>query len=157
MTQNIKLSGYPSLSDFLSEHLAATIAVPIDNNGTIHAASLLYWNSLNPLKFYFVTSRNSEKYKLLDTRDAINCAVVIGTEKDTPFTLQMRGTIQEVDPKKYQEVVENYYQKRGNRHDDIDAPDTCLLEFKPNWARFTDYSKGYDRLILDLEKDEIHK
>lgn len=150
MSERVRLSDYPSLVDFLSKHLAATIAVPVDEAGTIHAASLLYWNSDNPFRFYFVTSRDSEKYGLLKSQESVNCAVVIGTEKDTPFTLQMRGSIQEVEPKNNKDAVDNYYQKRGNRHDDIEALDTCLLEFTPIWARFTDYSKGYTRKMLDI-------
>lgn len=81
MSEKLKLSDYPSLIDFLSEQLAATVAVPIDEYGTIHAASLLYWSSIDPLQLYFVTSRESEKYGLLKSRQSINCAVVIGTEK----------------------------------------------------------------------------
>jgi general stress protein 26 len=150
MSNLVKLSDYPSLANYLSTQKAATIAVPIDENGTIHAASLLYWNSLDPLRFYFVTSRESEKYTLLETEKSINCAVVVGTEKGTPFTLQMRGTMQEVDPNEHKEIVESYYTKRGNHQDDIDAPDTCLLEFIPSWARFTDYLKGYDTHELEL-------
>jgi hypothetical protein len=124
----MRLKDYPTLIDFLNAHLAATIAVPIDNKGTLHAASLLYWNSDEPLELYFVTSRNSEKVKLLKTNGVVPCAVVIGTEKDTPFTLQMRGIICEINPDDYSDKVNAYYEKRGNRHDDITSPDTCLLK-----------------------------
>lgn len=146
----MKLKDYPPLQDFLIHHLAATIAVPIDHNGSLHAASLLYANSTEPLEFFFVTSRDSEKYSLLKTKDNIPCAVVIGTEKDTPFTIQMRGKLKEIDPQEYGVQINAYYEKRGNRHDDINNPDNCLLKFTPTWARFTDYSKGYKRYLLDI-------
>lgn len=146
----MKLKDYPTLKSFLQIHLTATLAVPIDTKGTLHAASLLYWNRDEPFELYFVTSRNSEKFKLLKNKDVIQCAVVIGTEKNTPFSLQMRGTISEVNPDDYSDEVNAYYEKRNNRHDDITNPSTCLLKFAPNWARFTDYSKGYDREFLDV-------
>lgn len=147
----MKLIDYPSLAEFISQHPTATIAVPIDNNGTIHAASLLYANNTEPLEFYFVTARDSEKYTLLKTTNSITCAVVVGTEKETPFTLQMRGELGEIDPLEYEGQVKAYYQKRGNHRDDINKPGTCLLRFTPTWARFTDYSKGYERYFLDIK------
>lgn len=146
----MKLKEYPALITFLETHLTATIAVPLDDKGTLHAASLLYWNNVEPFELYFVTSRNSEKARLLKTHNDIQCAVVIGTEKNTSFTLQMRGKITEVSPDDYTNETEAYYKKRGNRHDDITNDDTCLLKFVPNWARFTDYEKGYKREFLDI-------
>jgi uncharacterized protein YhbP (UPF0306 family) len=80
----MKISGHPGLADFAANHLAATVAVPIDANGTIHAASLLYWNSVKPFEFFFVTSRESEKCKLIRQQGAVPCAVV-GAEKGTDY------------------------------------------------------------------------
>ncbi len=150
MSQYINLSDYPALSDFLTVHESATIAVPIDTNGTIHVANLLYWHNPGSLKFYFVTSRYSEKCKLLTDHKALKCAIVVGTEKDTPFTMQMRGSLQEIEPSENDDILDNYYRKRKNRHDDINNDSHCLLEFSPNWGRFTDYSKGYETHLLDL-------
>jgi general stress protein 26 len=141
---------YPLLADFLQSQPAATMAVPIDDGGTPHIASLLYWHTPNPLKFYFVTSKQSEKAKQLATHQQISAAAVVGTVKDTPFTLQMRGQLKIIDPLKHQMPVEQYYRKRGNRKDDLADPSNCLLEFTPTWARFTDYSLGYAQTQLTL-------
>ena len=146
----MKIIEIEELQKFLENQKAATIAVPIDENGTIHAASLLYWNSIDPFNFYFVTSRDTEKYALLKDGRKINCAVVVGTEKGTDFTLQMRGNIQEVESKDFSKELDAYYQKRGNRQDDIDDPATCILQFSPTWAMYTDYSQGYNRDFIDL-------
>lgn len=146
----MKIIEIEELQNFLENQKAATIAVPIDENGTIHAASLLYWNSIDPFNFYFVTSRDTEKCALLKDARKITCAVVVGTEKGTDFTLQMRGNIQEVEPKDFSKELDAYYQKRGNRQDDIDDPATCILQFSPTWARYTDYSQGYNRDFIDL-------
>lgn len=146
----VKLTDHPQLADFLSAQTAATLAVPIDANGAVHAASLLYWHSLSPLRFYFVTAETTEKFTLLRTQPSIPAALVIGTDKGTPFTVQLRGTLAVIDPKKNLNIVDAYYQKRGNRSDDIDDPKNHLLLFTPTWGRFTDYAKGYAHFFLDL-------
>ncbi len=46
--------------------------------------------------------------------------------------------------------MDEYYVKRGNRHDDISDKHNVLIEFEPKWARFTDYSQGHLRLFLKL-------
>lgn len=147
-----KLADCPDLQKFLQNELAATIALPIDDKGTIHAASLLYWHDENPLRFYFVTSRATEKCKLLLEKRTLPAAYVVGTYRDTDMTLQMRGTVVIVDKEKFAEQLEKYYAKRGNHHDDIIDPINVLLEFTPTWARYTDYTKGYERRKLDVKE-----
>jgi hypothetical protein len=144
------LNEYPELAQFIEASSAATIAVPIDASGTLHAATMLYWNSFEPFEFFFVTSRDSQKCALLSEQNATPCGVVIGTEKGTPFTLQMRGAIRIAPQAGFDAQLNSYYEKRNSRGDDIDDPGNCLLQFVPNWARFTDYSMGYDRHMLDL-------
>lgn len=148
MLQSFTLPEYPALAGFLAAHDAAVIAVPIDLDGTLHAAGILYFHTPDPLKFYFVTSRTTEKCRLIGRGDPVPCACVVGTERATPFTLQLRGDVREVDPAKRQTQVDGYYAKRGDRHDDIAKPNNCLLEFVPTWGRFTDYSKGYTQYLL---------
>lgn len=150
MRTTVKLSEHQELRKFISGSNAATLAVPIDDAGTIHAASLLYVHSESPLQLYFITSKATEKYSLLHKKPAIPAALVIGTEKGTPFTLQLRGSLEAVDPEVNSEIVTKYYEKRGNHGDDIADPNNVLLRFTPNWGRFTDYSKGYDKYSLDL-------
>ncbi len=144
--QSHTLASYPTLDEFLQRQVAATIAVPVDATGTIHAASLLYWNSTNPLAFYFVSGRDTEKARLLKNQQEIPCAAVVGTEKGTDFTLQMRGTLREGTA----EELELYYQKRGNRFDDVNDPKNMCLVFTPTWARFTDCTKDYTRYTLEV-------
>lgn len=141
-----KLADYPSLAHFLQNEKAATIAVPINDQGDLHAATLLFWNSDDPLVFYFVTGRHTEKARLLKIRKQIPCAVVVGTQKGTDFTLQMRGTLHEGTAKD----LELYYEKRGNRFDDVNDPKNMCLVFRPSWARFTDYNKDYARFMLEV-------
>ena len=150
MLPTVKLSDHPHLRSFLQAEKAATLAVPIDDAGSIHAASLLYAHDENPLRLYFVTGKSTEKYTLLHSKDSIPAALVIGTERGTPFTIQLRGSLSAVDPATHTAIVAMYYRKRGNRGDDIANPTNSLLMFTPNWGRFTDYKEGYDQYRLDL-------
>jgi uncharacterized protein YhbP (UPF0306 family) len=144
-----RLADYPALQEFIHTEFAATIAVPIDTNGTLHAAALGFVYTPDPLRFYFVTGRDTEKCTLLKTQAEIPCAAVLGTVKDVAFTVQLRGTLREEehpDPA----LMDRYYQKKGNRYDDIDDPANLCLVFTPTWARFTDYAKGYQHFMLEL-------
>lgn len=143
--QTYKLADYLGLAEFLQNQPVATIAVPINDHGDLHAAALHFWNSEEPLKFYFVTGRNTEKAQLLKTRKQIPCAVVVGTQKGTSFTVQMRGDLSEGDSND----LESYYQKHS-KFDDINDPKNMCLVFTPKWARFTDYSKDYARFMLEV-------
>lgn len=146
----VSLDSYGSLSLFLSSQAAGVLAVPIDQKGTLHAAAILYWHSPKPLRFYFVTAKSSEKLTLLTDDNYLPAAFVVGTDKGTTFTVQLRGRLHQIEPETNKKIVDSYYKKRSNHNDDIKDPDNCLLEFIPNWARFTDYSKDLEKCILDL-------
>ena len=60
------------------------------------------------------------------------------------------GKVEIVDPAAHPKEVDQYYTKRGNRHDDVSDPKHVMLKFTPNWARFTDYAVSYERFMLDL-------
>lgn len=150
MLSTIKLSDHQQLRSFLQAEKTATLAVPIDDTGTIHAASLLFVHEEDPLRIYFITGKLTEKYTLLRSKDSIPAALVIGTEKGTSFTLQLRGSVQAVDPTTHAAIVDKYYQKRGNRGDDLADTTNSLLVFTPRWGRFTDYAKGYNQFMLAL-------
>lgn len=120
----------------------ATLALPVNDAGDIHAASLIYWSDPATLNFYFVTRKDSEKCQLLQDGRAQRAACLIGTRKSVPFYLQMRGLVRMADPKEYREHIAAYYAKRGNRNDDIDAPGSVLLKFIPDWIRCTQYRDG---------------
>lgn len=145
---------YPKLAEFLNREPVAVLAVPIDEQGTIHTATLHFWHKPDPLTFFFVTGKNTEKCQLLNIKKELSAACVIGTYRGTEFSLQMRGTLRILDKAQYQEDTDRYI-KSSNRRDDIDSSDNILLGFTPNWARYTDLTtKGYDRHFLKLDTGE---
>lgn len=150
----MKLTEQPKLAAFLGTEMVATVALPIDANGGIHAASLLYTHTTEPLAFYFITGHDSEKCRLLRSGNAVRGACVIGTYKGTPFTLQMRGKFRVADPQSYQAQINRYYQKHPKRQDDINDSSNVLLIFTPDWARFTDYAHGWNHHFLDVGQRE---
>lgn len=138
------------LAKFLDEQPVAVISVPIDENGAPHSATLGYWHKSDPLNFYFVTSKNSQKCQLLKDKQELPAACVVGTYMGTSFTLQMRGTLRILDQDQHQTEIDSFCKKRGKTKDQLFNPDSVLLGFTPNWARFTDYSQGWDHHFLEL-------
>lgn len=144
------LASYPTLVSFLDKEPVATAALPIDDQGTIHAATMRFWHAPQPLKFYFVTDEDTQKCTLLKNGATAKGACVVGTYRGTGFTLQMRGMFEIADTQMHENEITSYYAKRGNRNEDIDEDGTILLMFTPSWARFTDYSKGYGHFMLTI-------
>ena len=143
------LADEPLLAAFLDEQQALTMSVAIDAEGTIHIAAITYYHKLDPLKFYFVTGKDTEKCRMLLDGSPHKAACVVGTWVDTPFTLQMRGTIRIVPKGQAVTEIMAYTKKRGDSHG-AEEPENVLLEFTPNWARYIDYSKGWQHHMLDL-------
>src|ERR1051326_8653878 len=88
------LDQLPKLQAFLHEVMEATFATVIDDEGTVHAATMLCACLDKPLRFYFVTDPNSEKCRKLKDGAQQKAACVAGTVSDTAFTVQMRGFAQ---------------------------------------------------------------
>ena len=144
------LDDQSALAAFLDSTPVATFAVPVASDGTLHIATMHYWHDSKTLNFYFVTEEASEKCALLRDGGTQKAAVVVGTDRGTPFTLQMRGVAQIVSKDEYAFAIDGYTSKRGNSHD-VEHEGSVLLQFHPTWARFTDYAQGYDRHQLPLE------
>ena len=144
------LSDYPTLQAFLEHEAAGTIAVPIDDAGTLHIATMHYVHMTDPLRFYFATSSKSEKCRLLNEQPEVIAACSVGTYVGTPFTLQMRGHARLLQMADHPDIIEKYFTKRQSSNKNVEGSDSVLVEFTPNWARFTDFSKGWDTTMLDL-------
>lgn len=148
-----KFAKTPELAKFLNDQPVAVISVPIDEDGTPHAATLGYWHKSEPLSFFFVTNKNSQKCQLLNVKKELPAACVVGTYMGTEFTLQMRGTLRILDQDQHQQEVESLCQKRGKTKEQLFTPDSVLLGFAPNWARYIDFSQGWGQNFLDLNHE----
>jgi len=144
-------ANYPGLDKFLDNEPSCVLSLPIDDAGTVHIAAMVYYHTAKPLQFYFVTDRSTEKCKLLVHKANLPAAVVVGAVPNTQFSLQMRGHVSVISPEGHDKKVAAFYRKYGGKENvDLADPKNVLLEFTPNWARVTDYSKGYDRALLDI-------
>lgn len=104
-------------------------------------ASLQSLHTVEPLEFYFITYRDSEKCKLLSSQATIPCPAVVGTEVGVTITVQMRGELRIAEPGEHEAQVAAYYKKRGDRALGLDDSALCLLKFTPNWLRYKDYTQ----------------
>lgn len=145
----VGLSSEPELAKFLAAEKVATLAVPVDDSGTLHIATMNYAHVTDPLRFYFITSSKSEKCRLLNN-GPVTAACSVGTYYGTPFTVQMRGTARILDKAEHPELLDVYFAKRGDTNRNVEGLDSVLMEFVPDWARFTDYSKGWGTTMLEV-------
>lgn len=145
----VKLADAPELEAFLTAERVATLAVPVDGQGTLHIATMNYVHTAEPLRFYFITSSKSEKCRLMND-GPVRAACSTGTYYGTPFTLQMRGEARLLERESHQAVLDAYFAKRGDTNRNVEGPSSVLLEFTPDWARFTDYAKGWDSTMLEV-------
>lgn len=138
----MKITAIKGLSKFLREQEAAVLSVPIDNNGTIHSAALLYAHNDNPLRFIFITGSETEKCRLLIRQKEVVGSCVIGVARGVPFSLQMRGLVRLKRLSEASNELDIYEVKRGKRSDDVSNSSQAVLIFEPTWGRCTDYVSG---------------
>ena len=136
------------LNSFLKQEKTAVLSLPVDDNGTIHSAALLFSHSQEPVRFYFITGRSTEKCKKLLAGESQKASVVIGMVKDVDFTLQMRGEVRIIE--KSEEIINLHQAKFPGGMDKADDENNVLLEFKPHWGSYCNYSKGFERHMLEL-------
>ena len=134
-----RLADLPGLQEFLEKTAIAVLALPIDEQGTIHAAAMNYWHDPHTLDMYFVTEKASRKCTLFQNGGVVQAACVIGTENGVPYAVQMHGTAQIVPKDAYQWVIDGYALKRGDSHN-VENEKNVLLQFHPVLATYTDYS-----------------
>lgn len=146
-----RLNELDDLNCFLASQFAAVLTVAIDETGVIHASPLAFWHDSQTLHCYFVTHIDTEKCQLLKSRSHVVSSCVVGTGKHTEYLLQMRGRTSIVAATDYAHQVEQYYNKRSSRRDDIDMPGSVLLRFIPDWARYTDYADNGRQYTIALE------
>lgn len=155
-SQIVKIDKIKGLIKFLLTEPASVLSVPIDKEGTIHSAGLLFAFDPESFEFIFITSSKTEKCKLLLKEKQVKASCVIGTQKGVPYSLQMRGVVRLKEYNTAQEELNLYEKKFGKKFDDMSDSDQVVLIFEPNWARYTDYvstdwKDGYKRIQIELK------
>lgn len=144
-----KLQENQKLLKFLRSALVSTLAVPIDQKGTIHIAAMRCFVTTNPLRVYYVTSRGSEKCALLKQDSEISAACDIGGHIEPEMYVQMRGFVRMFEFSDRPDIVSSYFAHRGSSQDK-EGDSSVLLEFEPTYAKYTDYAEGWQKHLLDL-------
>ena len=146
----VKITDAPGLRQFLDETVVATLAVPIDEAGTLHIATMHYLHENQPLCFYFVTKEASEKCRLLVMRDNVTAACTVGTVAGVPYSIQMRGTASLLAVDEHPDIMDRYFVKRQTTNRNVEGEGTVIVVFRANWARYTDYSNDWNTVMIDL-------
>lgn len=128
-----------SFADFLAKEEVCVIGVALPN-GDVHVAPVLFYCDPKTLNIYFSTSKASEKMNWWrDGHSSARASIAVGLSRGVPYLLQMRGYISEFKQNTNEQIVREY-QKVASAKDDITNPQTIMLSFKPDWARYTDRS-----------------
>lgn len=122
---------------FLNNQRVSVLGV-LQNDRTIHSAALHFAYSKDPLAFYFITEKKSRKCASLLDNKAHNASLVIGFSEEEFTTFQCEGTVKIIsDPSKLEASWNIYVGKFAERSSRKSHPDFVLLEFIPQWWRYT--------------------
>lgn len=123
-----------SILAFLKHHRISVIGV-LQEDGTVHSATLHYAHSSDPVSFYFLTGKQSRKARPLAEGKETPGSLVIGFSEEEFCTFQAEGTITISTDESGWEAYVTKYPNRSNLKTD---PEIVLLKFTPTWYRYTD-------------------
>lgn len=122
------------IAQYLDVQRVSVLSV-FQNDSSIHAATLHFAHQKETNSFLFLTSKNSKKCASLLSGESTTAALVIGFNEEEFVTFQAEGNVAIVDQESAWEVYLAKYPTRASRREN---PETVLLEFIPQWWRFTD-------------------
>lgn len=123
---------------FLKAHRISVAGI-LQSDGSIHSATMHYAHTEEPLMFFFMTDKGSRKCRPLQNNESVQASLVIGFNEEEMATFQAEGEICFLKPENEQTGWETYTKKYPNRAAGKNDPDVVVLQFTPNWARFSDY------------------
>jgi general stress protein 26 len=123
---------------FLKTHRVSVLGILQEDN-SIHSATLHYSHSEDPLHFYFLTDKASRKCRPLVSGKEVSASLVIGFSEEEFATFQAEGMVSIMSLENdlesgWKAYGSKYPERRGGRKN----PDVVLLRFTPIWTRFTD-------------------
>ena len=132
---------------FLKNHRISVVGV-LQDDGVVHSATMHFACSSDPLVFFFMTGKATIKCKSLQDGKPRKASLVIGFNEEEMATFQAEGELSFLT-EEYQGLAwETYFKKYPNREKGKDDPNVVVLQFIPNWGRFSDYGKGFPVEVL---------
>lgn len=127
-----------TVQEFLRNHRVSVFSL-IQDDGTVHAASLHFAHSDNPFAMYVWTGKNSRKCRPLLSGKTVPAAVVIGFDEAEFATFQADGTVTMLTEAAdldagWTAYGAKYPDRAGGKGD----TSMVLLRFTPTWWRYTD-------------------
>ena len=137
---------HPDALTYLSDNRICVFAIEMPD-GAPHASTVHYANTNEPI-LVFETSRKYRKAEALFARPVSRASISIGfTEGPNSKTLQMDGEatlLKSGDST----VTDVYLTKFPDKAEKAKGPDVIFFQFKPQWWRFTDWSKPKGQQIM---------
>lgn len=123
--------------DFSSKN-RVSVATTLLKDGTPHSSALHYSCKEDPLTMYFSTENTSRKCEAMLDGESVKASVVVGFSEEEWLTLQMEGKMRIVPKDELEAAQKVHYKKHPSSEKWKNDPATVLLEFTPDWWRFTD-------------------
>lgn len=116
-------------------------------DGTLHAATIHFSQTVEPFKLYMQTSNTTIKAQPFVDGKTGPAALVIGVSEATWRTLQLHGTVRAIlDPEEIAEVAKIHYEKHPEAGK-YQSPKNLFLEFTPSWWRYSDFNTDPPTII----------
>lgn len=136
---------------FLNSHRVSVLGV-LQNDSMVHSATLHFAHAENLPHFYVWTEKASRKCQSLLDGSERNASFVVGFDEEEFATFQAEGKVKIA----MGDDLENGWTAYGNKFPDRKAgrenPDMVLLQFTPNWWRFTNMKTDPKTVISSEEK-----
>lgn len=121
--------------EFVKGQKLAIIAT-VNTHALPEAAVVGFWTN-ERLEIYFATFASSRKHKNIQTNPKV--AAVIGWEAGK--TVQLEGTVGELEEKEINEFKANLLGKIPTAAKFVEAEEERFFKIKPSWVRYSDLSK----------------
>ncbi|HYF97682.1 MAG TPA: pyridoxamine 5'-phosphate oxidase family protein [Coxiellaceae bacterium] len=133
--------------EFINSQRVCVLAVEM-MDGSPHAATVHFANTVDPLVFYFETNRDYRKSEPLYGRETTRATMVIGFDESNLKTLQLDGEVRLINDNEQELYNQIYLGKFPNKQAKAADPKCVKFAFIPTWWRFTDWTQPTGKIIL---------
>ncbi|MFZ2886628.1 MAG: pyridoxamine 5'-phosphate oxidase family protein [Minisyncoccia bacterium] len=124
--------------DLLTKERVCVLSVPL-SDGSPHSALVHYSHTDDPFRIIIQSSPTVKVHSIQEQGGTCKVSVVVGLNEPDSITLQMRGTVRLLSPAEKEAAFAIHHAKHpsGIKYK---GPDTVMLEFTPDWWRYTDFN-----------------